>query len=461
MAIDLSQVKQAVKEAKDNSGQPDAMLKALIAARISLISGAPHIGSASMYLDFEEDPKCTSNGIPTMATDAVKIYYHPDILKSGHVSGHKELVAIIAHETYHNMLLHTHVSRKGEPGARDMMLWNYACDYATNAILVDEGFTLGKDWFYDKEFHDLSAEEIYEKLANMRDKAMKKLQKLLENGKLADKHMDFAGGQGQEQQQGEGGSKAGSPGGQDDLAEAWKRRFIDAMTQKHIAEMNKQNGKQPGNMAGDLVEIINNIKRVKTNVVEKLSNHITRRLTDKANWNRPNKRWLATTGQYWPSKINEKLNVGLFMDTSGSVTNEDAGFFCGIMDEILSRLPIGWIRYMECDTSITKDLMLEGGERFPEQNRSITGRGGTDFHMPFARIAEDPGNQPDVVVYLTDGYGPFPEKEPSYPVLWVYNNKDRSNSPPWGDITRFDRNDIEAFSPTPASDNQVSNSPSP
>lgn len=462
MALDFSSVKQAMKDAVSDPARDDALVRGLIAARVSLITAAPHIGSAAMYLDFKEDPNCTSNGVPTMATDGIHIFYHPDILQAGHISGHKELIAIIAHETYHNMLRHTHVSRKGKPGDRDMMLWNYACDYATNAVLVDEGFTLGKNWLYKEEFHELCAEEIYEKLAAMKDKAMKQLEKFLGSGKLIDKHMDFAGGQGKDQQQDGENTEAGSPGspgGEDSLAEEWKRRFIDAMTQKQIAEMHRESSKQPGSMAGELVEVINSIKRVRTNVIEKLSNHITRRLTDRSNWNRPNKRWLATTGQYWPSKINENLNVGVIMDTSGSVTNEDAGFFCGILDEILSRLPIGRIRYMECDTNITKDLTLEGGERFPEQNRSIMGRGGTDFRMPFARIAEDPGNQPDVVVYLTDGYAPFPEKEPPYPVLWVYNNKDRSNSPPWGDLTRFDRNDVEAFWPSP--DNHVSNSPSP
>lgn len=460
MAIDLDKVRQAVREAAQDPDRPDGTLKALTAARISLITAAPHIGAASMYLDFQEDPDCTSNGLPTMATDGMHIFYHPDILQGGHISCHRELVAVIAHETYHNMLLHTHVSRRGKPGERDMMIWNYACDYATNAILVDEGFTLGRDWLYRKEFHDLCAEEIYEKLAGMKDKAPGDLRAFVGNARLIDKHMDFAGGQSRAEKQDQKNTMAGSPGTRDDLGEEWKRRLIDAMTQKQIDAMHRENDKQRGAMAGDLTEVINSIKRVRTSVVEKLSNHITRALTDKANWSRPNRRWLATTGQYWPSKINEHLNVGVFLDTSGSVTKEDAAFFLGILDDILSRLPVGKLRYMECDTRITKDLTLEREVYFPEPNRTIRGRGGTDFRMPFARIAEDPGNQPDVVVYLTDGYGPFPEKEPPYPVLWVYNNKDRSNNPPWGDLTRFDRNDAEPFLPS-APDNAPSNSPSP
>jgi len=452
MGISLGEAKKSMAEA----GLGDSVLKACIRARVSLINVAPHLGAASMYTDFKEDPECLSNGIPTMATDGVYIYYHPGLLSDKSIAvDHDEILATVAHETYHNLLLHTHVSRKGQPGERDHMLWNYACDYAVNAILVDEGFKIGKNWLYKKEWASLCAEEIYEILKKEQKKGMQKFLKMIGDGTLADKHMSF-GGPGQEAKDENGKPIPGKlDPNADGLAEEWRRRLVDAMTQKEFAD--QMSGKKAGTVSGELEEVINSIKRVKTNVVQILSNYITRRLSESSNWNRPNKRWLGATGHYFPSKIDDAISVGIFLDTSGSVTTTHAEFFLGIMHEIITRLPIKWLRYMEVDTSVKKDITMDGIITFPEPK--IKGRGGTDFRPPFARIDEEPGNMPDVVVYLTDGEGPFPDTAPPYPVLWVYNHK-RPGGPPWGDITRFDERDVEAYLPHPP-ETWASRSPSP
>ena len=48
------------------------------------------------------------------------------------------------------------------------------------------------------------------------------------------------------------------------------------------------------------------------------------------------------------------------------------------------------------------------------------GGGGTDFEQFFKDINKKEFNNSDgVCIYLTDGYGYFPEKEPDLPVLWV------------------------------------------
>ena len=48
------------------------------------------------------------------------------------------------------------------------------------------------------------------------------------------------------------------------------------------------------------------------------------------------------------------------------------------------------------------------------------GGGGTDFRPFFARLPKHrPPWEPSVAIYLTDGYGEFPERAPRCPVLWV------------------------------------------
>ena len=39
---------------------------------------------------------------------------------------------------------------------------------------------------------------------------------------------------------------------------------------------------------------------------------------------------------------------------------------------------------------------------------------------------------PDVLVYVTDGYGTAPEKAPPYPVLWVLTEDGTEKFSPWG-----------------------------
>jgi predicted metal-dependent peptidase len=55
----------------------------------------------------------------------------------------------------------------------------------------------------------------------------------------------------------------------------------------------------------------------------------------------------------------------------------------------------------------------------PEQ---VSGGGGTDFRPVFEWVArEDMG--PDLLVYFTDAEGRFPEREPSFPVVWLVKGK--------------------------------------
>ena len=66
---------------------------------------------------------------------------------------------MLAHEVLHCALAHQ--CRRGK---RELGLWNAACDYAVNPILLDNGMTLPADALVDPAFRDLSSEEIYARL---------------------------------------------------------------------------------------------------------------------------------------------------------------------------------------------------------------------------------------------------------------------------------------------------------
>ena len=64
------------------------------------------------------------------------------------------------------------------------------------------------------------------------------------------------------------------------------------------------------------------------------------------------------------------------------------------------------------------------------------GHGGTDFRPPFEYVAEHPDIEPSYLIYITDGYGPAPERPPRYPVLWLLT-RDGEIPAPWGWKLRF------------------------
>ena len=134
------------------------------------------------------------------------------------------------------------------------------------------------------------------------------------------------------------------------------------------------------------------------------------------------------------------------MDTSGSVYRELASAFLAEIDSVRStgecRLTL-----LECDASIENVTVFEPwDEAFIDSGDGgveIHGRGGTSFIPPFewarARL-EEGETAPDALIYLTDGFGPFPEEEPMFPVLWVLSEDGAADSViPFGSLIRMPR----------------------
>src|SRR5580698_6251739 len=117
-------------------------------ARTSLILDHPFFGSLLFRLKGHE-----SRSIKTMATDGVSLYYNPDFVETLNTAN---LAGTLAHEVMHPAL-HHHVRRSG----RDPKLWNQACDYAINLLLVDAGLSLPDGVLIDDRFRGMSSEQIY------------------------------------------------------------------------------------------------------------------------------------------------------------------------------------------------------------------------------------------------------------------------------------------------------------
>jgi len=123
-------------------------------------------------------------------------------------------------------------------------------------------------------------------------------------------------------------------------------------------------------------------------------------------------------------------------DTSGSTEKWQDAFFAEI-GGIIEELNPTEIWVLRCDTKVHNADRLEEasdleGFRTLVNEDGIGGGGGTKFEPVFDWI-EDNQIQPDMVVYLTDCWGSFPQ-EPNYPVIWA--DIDGRRKPPFGQVVR-------------------------
>lgn len=133
-------------------------------ARQQIMTLYPLLGALAASFDIEEDGQlCSQYDIAVAAIDVSirKIWINP------HARLNKdELVFVFAHELLHAGL--NHASRRR---GRDPELWNVACDFIINDWLIQMQVGTPPDlgMLYDPQFSAMSAEEIYDALAqNMR-----------------------------------------------------------------------------------------------------------------------------------------------------------------------------------------------------------------------------------------------------------------------------------------------------
>ena len=75
------------------------------------------------------------------------------------------------------------------------------------------------------------------------------------------------------------------------------------------------------------------------------------------------------------------------------------------------------LRLIQCDWVINEDVIYNSERPFIADKFRLKGGGGTSF-VPVFDLLEEDFEKPAVVLYLTDGYGDAPKKEPNYPVIW-------------------------------------------
>jgi predicted metal-dependent peptidase len=386
-------------------------------AKTGLVLDAPFWASIQLKLKM-----ISSDWVPTMGTDGERILYNPEFVKK---IGLIKAKGVLAHEDAHVVFLHPF--RRGD---RDPELWNIACDYAVNPIILEAGFELPEGCLNDHRFIGMDAEAIYDIL-----KKEMPPQKPAKPGNKPGNQPGTPGPcgiQGPGQPQPQPPTDPGGCGGVMDFPHKTKEELEQKKKDMEIEVKNaiqaaKAMGKLPGGMQRQLDDLLDPTIDWR----EKFWQYADTYARNDYCFHRPNRRYLGQ-GVFLPTLRNLELGeVTMLIDASGSVSASELRELVSEGMGVLAAYEGVTLHVIFFDT--VADRPLDVDIDFDVRTLNVKKGGGTDFRPPFEMI-DKAGLTPVCIVVLTDGEcSRFPGNVQA-PVLWVLNQKNREFHPPFGEV---------------------------
>jgi predicted metal-dependent peptidase len=311
--------------------------------------------------------------------------------------------------------MHVALAHHLRRGQRDPSRWNHACDYAVNALLVADGFTLWERALHDPEFGDASAEAIYERLPPQQDSAAGTPDAPTPDGAPA------AGTDGPPSQ-GHPSAAADSPSAPepDDLGEVRDRPAASPPTEADIQRQLADHAilitalAQQSRAAGSETLGTHRAAAIArrppaVNWRALLADFLSARTANDYSWCRPNPRY-APLGLYIPIlEARDPDRIAFVIDTSGSVPDEALTAVTAELEAFLTQHPTTSLLVVYADTQETGRVVLTADD-LPLKLKP-KGGGGTNFG-PVLESLDAEEERPAAVVYLTDLHGPFRTRRP-------------------------------------------------
>lgn len=340
--------------------------------------------------------------LKTAATDGSRIFVDARFISELSAD---DRIFVLAHEVWHCALGHfarqPYLNKMSSTATREAKLWNIACDFEVNHIVDDILNYHPKFALFDMHLNGYSAEQIYEMLAKRKKANFRE---------PFDQHLTA-----KPIPQNESGKQEIDPDYQpgtytEQSAERW-RHYVTQAAQT----IKNQQGELPSSVAIVLEKLL----RPTLSWVDILKPYVEQTIGYRYNWQRPNRRHLHQ-GLYLPGNRDEKLDIVVAVDTSGSTHGHLASFFSELYG-ILSSFSRVNVHLIECDSAVQQHQVFTEQELTKLPLWRPKGLGGTCFTPVFNYIADV--NQhipsPNLLVFFTDGYGSAPAQPPQFPVLWV------------------------------------------
>ena len=361
----------------------------MVKARSNLVLKHPFYGVLALKLKLQDHDETD-----TASVDGRVLRYNSRWVNKYSLT---QIEGLVAHEVMHCVF--NHMTRRQE---RDPAKWNIAADHAINLLLLEDGFILPDGGVHDEKYKDMSTEAIYVNLPNDTDESDQCVW-----GLVLDSTKD------------DGTNEPADADGIQEIEGDW------LITVKQAAEIAKQAGKMPAGIE----RLIDSVEKGQIDFRDHLWPFFGNTINDDYSWRKPHRAYISED-EYFPSMFEEAPGTYVVaIDTSGSTQDVLHKFLAEICSIHADMKPAELI-LIHCDAEVQKVVHVSQDEHMTlEEHGVMVGGGGTEFSPVFDYV-RDNHIEPEALVYLTDGYASFPERQPDYPVLWVIT--DASIDAPWG-----------------------------
>lgn len=388
-------------------------------------------GPAVMAMPWQE-----CDHIPTACTNGTIVRYNPEFIDT---LSKTQTIGLVIHELMHPML--NHLERLMTQFKTDSRNANIAADYEINNFItsynrdVSIPIVLPPDGCINVDkWGDLCAEVIYKRI--------------LEEQPEDDEDGEGGGGYGGSEDSdgdgssnGDGGSDSennrpdngdASSAGEFELPSDPQQAKENADKWREILGSCIQTAKLRGKSGSDFLRKLEGMFESPISLEDLLSKYITEFCIGDAS-TRPDRKFLAMHDICISGIEDEKHGTLVFVrDTSGSIDDDTLRSITSVIQHASNDLDFERIAVIDADARVCDVKYYDPQDTISLEHK---GGGGTDF-VPALKYVEDEIEEARVVIYLTDGYGRFPNHEPSTPTLWITYGLDEKHFP-FGDVVNL------------------------
>lgn len=383
----------------------------LTSSRIKILKKSPFFGTLLLHSETE-----VSENIGTLATDGNKIIISERFINK---LSESELQGCLIHEVMHMAL--KHVQRMKKEFVEDAYTANVACDIVVNGIIEDNGFKIPTEAIRDNKLKHLSVKEIYHIL-----KKEKREDKKSFNNKYGGCNQCMDGKSNSGSDSNGDSDKEEESGGSDSKV---KTNWDDVLKKAVMISKMKDYGLQ----GAGIDRIINEMLDPGLNWRDILYKYITDHKTDFQGFDRR----FISNNLYLDDLDGDKLEVMIFIDTSGSVDNK-------LLAEFLSeiRFAVGSVPKVEGKLWCFDTKLYEMGDIMDildSTKINFKGGGGTSFTPAMKLIdknAKESLSTRTLGIIFTDGYADSNWPIPECDILWCIS-PGGTDKVKYGDIVRM------------------------
>lgn len=332
-----------------------------VKAAVFIGSNAAFLGCLMCRLNFR-----WSTEVKTAGVSDTTFLWNPDWFDS---LTKEERKGVLLHELWHIALLHGL-----RVGSRDHKRWNIACDIRINNNLHKEGVTLPKGGCLDPAFEDdeWSEEKIYDALP-----------------------------------EGMNGQTWGS------------EQLSDSPSQVALVQTAVSTANMAGTDPGRSSQLLKELLKPKLPWKQLLHKYLLEKFNKDYSFARPNRRFQDI---YLPSLRDDDgrlINIAMFLDTSGSITEEEIQRFVSEVKFVKDNLNPKELRVVQFDTQIQDEIVYN--ESTPLKKFNIKGFGGTSYKCVHKYIME---HKPTLSLIFTDLYANEMDPVGKLDVIWISSTPD-------------------------------------